>query len=53
MTEGYALEPREIPVLLTIFMLYEQKQYMYDRGREAFSQETEHQYLTPMDLTYY
>ena len=30
MSDGYAPEAREIPLLLTIFKLYEQQQYMYD-----------------------
>ena len=30
MADGYAPEQREIPLLLTIFKLYEQQQYMYD-----------------------
>lgn len=30
MCDGYAPEAKEIPLLLTIFKLYEQQQYMYD-----------------------
>ena len=30
LSDGYAPEPQEIPVLLTVFRLYEQQQYMYD-----------------------
>ena len=30
MADGYAPKQREIPLLLTIFKLYEQQQYMYD-----------------------
>lgn len=30
MADGYALKAGEIPLLLTIFRLYEQQQYMYD-----------------------
>lgn len=30
MSDGYAPEPKEIPLLLTVFRLYEQQQYMYD-----------------------
>ena len=30
MADGYVLQPKEIPLLLTIFRLYEQQQYMYD-----------------------
>lgn len=30
LSDGYAPESQEIPVLLTVFRLYEQQQYMYD-----------------------
>jgi len=30
MADGYAPEPKEISLLLTIFKLYEQQKYMYD-----------------------
>ncbi len=30
MADGYAPEPKEIPLLLTIFKLYEQQRYMYE-----------------------
>lgn len=29
MQDGYALTPKEIPILLTIYKLYGQQQYMY------------------------
>ena len=31
LSQGYAAEGKEIPLLLTIFKLYEQQQYMYDK----------------------
>ncbi len=30
MSNGYVAQAKEIPLLLTIFKLYEQQQYMYD-----------------------